>query len=214
MPFMHEDLNGRKNQKTIRRKIDTLSSDLKIENDLKQKKISKDLPKPPQDKSSNDEIGTELISWEAPEYFIHKKGFLWYFVLVLLTGALIFVSFKFKQWILIGVIFSSFLIVIQYSLKKPKIKKFTLGEKGIRAGGRVYYYSQFSSFWIKEERFGKEETKASLNLLPIKKFLPVVVIPIERENDSKIIKTKLNKYLPESAKKIDIIDQLMNKIKF
>lgn len=214
MPFMHEDLNGRKNQKTIKRKIDTLSGNLKIENNLKQKKISKDLPESSQDKSSNNEIGAELISWEAPEYFVHKKGFLWYFVLILLTGALIFLAFKFKQWILIGVILSSFLIVIQYSLKKPKIKKFSLGEKGIKAGDRIYYYSQFRSFWVKEEQFDKEQKKASLNLLPIKKFLPVVVIPIERENDSKIIKDKLNKYLPESVKKIDIIDQLMNKIKF
>ncbi len=228
MQFMPEEI-GKKNKKEIKKEtkrsvpiksssknLDTIAGIPEVDLLKQEDSGGKELGE--QDSMSAEEIiaskpkkpelqGQPLFSWEAPEYPHYEKGTLWYIVVVILGLLALILSIIFRQWILILVIVLAIAFIIQFGRRKPQLKNFSIYENGIDKDGNIYLFEQAKSFWFIET--GNE---VSLNFEPLKKFSPIVIIPLS-DIELQKLHPILTKYLPEQKREEGWIDRTSKRLK-
>jgi hypothetical protein len=98
-------------------------------------------------------------------------------------------------------------IVALYARQKPKQVTYELSEAGLRIGEKLYAYSLFKSFSLKNE-IGL----SSLQLMPLKKLMPAISIYYDAADEEKIVDI-LSKHLPLDEAKPDSIERLSRHLK-
>ncbi len=149
------------------------------------------------------------ISWTASEYIDHARGASWYLALVagtiVLAGAVYLVT---KDYFATAVIALMGIIVGVFSTHKPKQITYELSSSGLKAGQKVYPMSLFKSFaLIREGAF------SSVNLIPIKRFMPPLSIYFDPSDEQKIV-SLLGNHLPLEERGLDAIEQLSRRLRF
>lgn len=141
--------------------------------------MEKQLPKQPLSPAT--EAG-KTIEWKAPEFEYREKTPDWFWVLGIITLALVF-SVVILGNIMLGIMvgLSGFTLAL-YGAKKPGMVNFKIGPRGIRIKDKVYDYENLQSFWINYNPPRKKE----LIIESKKTFMPHIKIALGEEDPEKI----------------------------
>ncbi len=149
------------------------------------------------------------VSWTASEYIDHSKGPAWY--LTLITGTILLAAGIYlitKDYFASGVVVVVGVIVGIFSTHKPKQVTYELSASGLKAGEKVYALSLFKSFALI-----REGALSSVNLIPIKRFMPPLSIYFDPSDEQKIIGV-LGEHLPLEEGGLDAIERLSRRLRF
>jgi hypothetical protein len=148
------------------------------------------------------------VTWTASEYIEHQRGVSWYTLLALATlGLAAAVYFLTKDYFATGTIVALGVIVGAFVGRKPRQVQFELSESGLRIGEKSYSYNLFKSFAVV-----REGNLISLNLTPIKRFMPPVSAYFDPKDEQKITNI-IGEHLPYEERKPGAIDRLSLRLK-
>jgi len=148
------------------------------------------------------------VSWTAAEYIDHDHNFGWYLLLALATATLATgIYFLTKEYFAAGTIVVIGVIVGVFAVRKPRQVTYELTSRGLRVGDKQYDYHLFKSFAVI-----KDDGHHSLNLFPLKRFMPPVSAYFDPTHEKKIVNT-LSDYLPYEERPADRLDRLSRQLK-
>lgn len=142
------------------------------------------------------------ISWSVAEYEKTTKRKEWFWVLGILTLALVLAALLLKN-----ILFASFILLAGftlalYAVKKPRIINYSISGRGIKIGENLYLYESLKSFWIRYDPPRKKE----LEIITKKIVFPRLVLPLgdADPNEIRSILTQILKEeeVPESVTEI------------
>jgi len=138
----------------------------------------------------------KLISWQAPEFTFHKKSTDWFWAVGITTIALIIASILIRNFLLVILAGISGFSILMYGAKRPNIIDFSISNKGIQAGNKIYFFDDLKYFWI---RYDPPHTKQII-LESNKLLMTHLSIPLG-DIDPDVAKETLLKFIKE--KKIE-----------
>ena len=178
--------------------------------DGKEASAAPDLPTPDQKAAGPARASKDAtITWTASEYIDHTKGASWY--LVLAGGTIVLAATVYlatKDYFATGVIAVLGVIVGVFSRQKPKQVAYELSSLGLKAGEKTYPFSLFKSFALI-----REGALSSVNLIPIKRFMPPLSIYFDPSDEQKIVNL-LGSFLPLEEGGLDSIERLSRRLRF
>jgi hypothetical protein len=158
--------------------------------------------------SSPEPRSSRSVSWTASEYIEHKHGAGWYVMLLWGTAAAAAGTyFLTKEYFAAGTIAVVGIIVGVFAARQPQQIKYELSSSGLRVGEKLYDYHLFKSFSILQEG-----GFSSLNMQPLKRFMPPVTAHFEAKDQEKIVDA-ISDFLPYEEHKVDQIDKLSRKLR-
>jgi hypothetical protein len=98
-------------------------------------------------------------------------------------------------------------IVGVFAGHKPKQIQYEITESGLGVNGKNYPYNAFKSFTVL-----REGNLSSVNLIPLKRFMPPVSAYFEPKDEPKITEA-LGNHLPYENRKMDGIDRLSRRLR-
>lgn len=148
-------------------------------------------------------MNNKEISWEAQEYVQHSRETGWYVGLVLIGLVLVAGSILMGWWSFAVLIVVSVLALFVYTIRPPRVLKYSLSNKGLTEGARLYEYKDYKSFGILQdgEHF-------AIVLTPRKRFSGRVTVFFP-ENKGEEIVDAFGARLPMEEVKLDFIDKLI-----
>jgi len=152
---------------------------------------------------------TEVITWTSSEFHTHEKTIAWYLVLAIATIA---VAAAF--YLIMGGIMSPLVIVIcgiilgYYGSHRPDQLEYAMNNKGIRIGTKQYLYDDFQLFVVTTNSPAHEVT-----LIPVKRFMPPLSVRYVPDLEEKVL-DMLSNHLPLEERRADLVDSLMQRIRF
>ncbi len=146
---------------------------------------------------------SDVISWEAEEYVVRDKNAWWYVGLVAVGLVLCGIAILVQAWTFLVVIILSVFALIIYALRPPRILHYSLSNKGLSEGDRVYDYADFKAFGIL-----REGNHFAIVLIPRKRFAPRVTVYFP-ENRGEQIVDMFGARLPMEEVKLDMLDKLI-----
>ena len=157
---------------------------------------------------SRSTVPSEPVRWQASEYIHQEKNALWFvaFGLVVLVFMAIAVLLM-RAWsfaILIAVMATA---VIVYSQRPPRTLTYTISDKGLYVGDRLYQFDEFKSFGVIHDGL-----EYSVMLMPVKRFSPGVTVYFPEEFGEQIV-DMLGARLPMQELRLDIIDRIVRKLR-
>ena len=143
------------------------------------------------------------ISWEASEYIQREKGKTWYVVFAVIVLAFVVLTIFLKDWSFLALVIVCAVALLLYVMRPPRKLHYTLDDKGLTEGSRLYPYSDFKSFGIL-----KEGNHYCIVLTPKKRssLRNNVYFP---ETMGEEIVDQFGERLPMEPVKLDLIDQLI-----
>jgi hypothetical protein len=157
----------------------------------------------PSSKSASSEV-----SWQAAEFIEHPHGAGWYGLLGLVTIALTVVVYLLTKDIfatatipVVGIIVGAF------AGHKAGVAQYEISSSGMSVNGKNYPYGLFKSFSIL-----REGSLSSVNLFPMKRFMPPVSAYFESAQEEKIANA-LGSYLPYEERQMDAVDKLSRRLR-
>lgn len=154
--------------------------------------------------------GSTIISWTASEFIAYDKGPKWY--LAAFGAALVLSILTFfvtsQDKISTVFVFGLIMLLIFFAKRQPRIMSYAITNKGIVIGNTLFSYNSLKSFAIIDEG-----AISSIDILPLKRFMPSISMYYEPQDEAKITEA-LGAYLPKDERKQALIDKLMHKIRF
>jgi len=151
----------------------------------------------------------EAVSWVASEYISQTKNGGWYFALfgaiVLICGVVYLVSRDLLSVIFLSVMGILFAVIAS---RKPRQMQYTIDAEGILIGNREYDFGNFKSFSLQHDG-----AVGYISLLPLKRFMPEIVIYYAPEDEQRIFDA-LALNLPNENHKETIADKFARIIRF
>lgn len=114
----------------------------------------------------------------------------------------------FKEWLSAVVVASMAGAIFVYARKSPRTLKYELASDGIIIDSKLYPYDQFRSFAVVAHG-----SLPSIELDPLKRFMPRITIFFAPEDENEITST-LENILPRNERNADPIDRLSHYLKF
>lgn len=133
-----------------------------------------------------------LISWDAPEYIKHKKGWLWYTLFIMLAIGGTTLAYMYSSWTFSLAILAFAVTYMMYDLRHPKNIKVILSDFGIKFGKKIFQYSRIQAFWI---IYNQPFTK-TLNIRVHNEYLVDIEIQLENQDPVEVHKF-LSQKIPE-----------------
>ncbi len=146
---------------------------------------------------------TDIISWEAEEYIVRDKTAWWYVGLVAIGLVLAGIAVLLRWWTFLVVIILSAVALVIYARRPPRVLRYSLSNKGISEGEKLYVYSEFKSFGILHEG-----NNFAIVLTPKKRFLPRVTVYFPQAQGEEIVDA-FGGRLPMEEVKLDMLDKLI-----
>ena len=148
------------------------------------------------------------VAWRAAEFIEHPHNAGWYGGLVLITAGLtVLVYFITKDYIATGTMPIVGLIVGVFAGHKPSVVDYQITASGLKIGPKTYPYNLFKSFSVLQE-----DGLNSVNLFPLKRFMPPIAAYFDPPDQDKIINA-LGDHLPYEDRKMDQIDRLSRRLR-
>ena len=154
-------------------------------------------------KKSRESKKSEIVNWDAEEYVARDKNGGWYVGLILVSGGLIALSIYLGWWSFTVLVVLSAIALIIYSVRPPRVLHYSLSDKGLSEGNRLYDYSEYKSFGVYQdgEHF-------AIMLTPRKRFSPGVTVYFPKESGEKIVDA-FGVRLPMEEVKLDFLDKIV-----
>ena len=163
-----------------------------------------DLPRP----SSGSSPRSKTITWQAAEFIEHPHGAAWYGALTLITAALTAAVFLLtKDYVATATIPIVGIIVGVFAGHKPRVVQYEISSSGLKIGEKNYPYRLFKSFSVLVEG-----DLNSVNLFPLKRFMPPIAAYFEPARQAEIISV-LGEYLPYEERRMDSVDRLSRRLR-
>jgi hypothetical protein len=166
-------------------------------------------PAPPAAQTPAHAQSSAQVSWTASEFVAHHKNAGWYLALIgivaLLAGSVFVLTEDLVSTIVIAVVGISFGF---FAARKPRELQYALDTSGIHMGEKFYPYSQFKSFSLVQE-----DAAQSVWLMPLKRFMPILTMYFD-PNDQDKIAAMLSNFLPFEERQPDAVDRMMHRIRF
>ncbi len=149
------------------------------------------------------------VSWTASEFVAHEKSTGWYAALTLVAIIITAVVFLItRDKISSGVVLVCALALAVLAARKPRQQQYTVDSGGITVGQKHFDYGMFKSFAVVPEG-----AFSSIVLTPLKRFAPLTTIYYAPEDEEQIV-ALLTDHLPFEEHKLDMVDNLMRRIRF
>lgn len=149
-----------------------------------------------------------LISWNAPEFIFTHKPAGWFVGLAAFFIALIVVAALIRQWFTIGVFVIAGIAVAAVANRRPRILNYTLTNYSLEVGDKRYDYDHFTAYYETDD-YGQKV----IELLPNKRFAPLVSLPILPEKEDNIDGV-LSSVLPKTEPRSDVIERVFRFLRF
>lgn len=146
---------------------------------------------------------TDIISWEAEEYIVRDKTAWWYVGLIAVGLALSGLAIWLEWWSFLAVVILSVVALLIYAMRPPRMLRYSLSNKGVSEGDKLYEYSEFKSFGIL-----KEGEHFAIVLTPRKRFSPRVTVYFPAAQGEEIVDA-FGGRLPMEEVKLDALDKLI-----
>lgn len=145
----------------------------------------------------------DAITWEAEEYIVREKNTWWYVGLVAVSLVLVGLAVLAQAWTFLVVIVLSVVALLVYTLRPPRMLQYTLTNKGLSEGEKLYDYSEFKAFGIL-----REGNHFAIVLTPRKRFSPRVTVFFPQSQGEEIVDA-FGARLPMEEVKLDLLDKLI-----
>lgn len=145
----------------------------------------------------------EPISWEAEEYVVRDRNGWWYVGLVAVTLLLSGLAIWIQAWTFLAVVILSMVALLVYTMRPPRILRYSLSNKGLSEGEKLYTYDEFKAFGILHEG-----NHFAIVLTPRKRFSPRLTIYFP-ENKGEMIVDAFGERLPMEEVRLDFVDKLI-----
>ena len=152
----------------------------------------------------------DAVRWTASEYIAHHKSYGWFMGYGFVLGLIALLIYVFTRGDFVSTVMV-FIIGVAFGIfagRQPRELNYAVDPAGVRIGSRSYPYASFKSFSVIEE-----DPIRSINLLPLKRFMPPISIYYDPEDEEKIIST-LSLHLPFEEKDHDFVERLMRRVRF
>ncbi len=146
---------------------------------------------------------TDIITWEAEEYIVRDKTTWWYVGLIAVGLVLAGISVWLQWWSFLVVVVLSIVSLIIYAKRPPRMLHYSLSNKGLSEGDKLYEYSEFKSFGILQE--GRH---FAIVLTPVKRFSPRMLVFFPQAQGEQIVDV-FGARLPMAEVKLDLLDKLI-----
>jgi hypothetical protein len=155
------------------------------------------------------DLGTESITWTSSEFHIHEKTIAWYLMLAVTTIVVAVVLYLWTGSIMTPVVIVICAIILAYyGSHRPDQLEYAMNNKGIRIGTKQYLYDDFQLFVVTPNSPTHEVT-----LIPVKRFMPPLSVRYVPDLEEKIL-NMLSDHLPLEERRADLVDSLMQRIRF
>ncbi len=151
----------------------------------------------------------EPVSWTASEFIDHQKTPSWYLGLAAVTVvAMGLVYVLTRDYISTGVIGTVAILFGVIAARQPRTLQYQISDHGIQIGDKFFEYALFKSFSVTQDG-----PIYSITLMPLKRFMTPISMYYDPKDEKKIGNI-LSDYLPYEERSHDVVDRLMNKIRF
>ena len=147
------------------------------------------------------------ISWEAQEYVSRDKNVGWYIALVIIGLSLTAVGVLVKWWSFSLLIVVSVIALIVYSVRPPRMLKYTMSSKGLKEGNRMYNFEDFRAFGVINDG-----GHYAIVLTPRKRFSPRTWVYFPEQQGEGIVDA-FGMRLPMEEVKLDVIDKIVRALR-
>lgn len=144
-----------------------------------------------------------VINWNAKEYIARDKNAGWYVGLVAVGIILAAVGIIFNAITFVILVVVSVVALIVYSVRPPRVLHYSLSEKGLSEGNKLYNYEDYKSFGVL-----KENGNFAIVLTPRQRFSLRVTVYFPQEDGEKIV-DMFGKRLPMEEVKMDFLDRVV-----
>jgi len=160
---------------------------------------------------NNDQIGSVLYSWEAPEFIVSQEGGgrgVNIAMAIVLLGLLAWAIWA-RQWVAAALVGMGGLAIYLLRTSQPRVFTHSLTDAGVLVGKKFYPYGKLRSFWLV-----LDGNVRVLNLLPSRKFGLALTLQLGDASIDKV-RDALSGKLPEDASRgEDPIDKVGRMLKF
>ncbi len=151
----------------------------------------------------------EVISWEAPEYFQHEKGWKWYLIAAILIVLLVIYGiFTNNLTLAIALVLASAVYMMVHA-QAPQHVNVIVSRTGIKVGQREYPYQNIKFFWI---IYSPHKIK-TLNLETNSRYLPDISIQLGDQDPAQLRTFLLMHIREKEGKEENFVDLIMHILK-
>jgi hypothetical protein len=149
------------------------------------------------------------MEWDTLEHpEIHHTND-WYASVIIIAGALIAVSFLYKNFLFVTLIFVGTFALLLLAARKPQMMHVDIRKTGVREGNILHPYQSLDGFSVIEYHDGHR-----LLLESNRRLMPLIVISVPSTINADALHDMLAKYLPVKELHESIPHQLMEKLGF
>ena len=148
-------------------------------------------------------VAKNVVSWEAEEYIVREKNAWWYAGLIAVGLVLAGVAILLKAWSFVALVVVSVVALIVYAMRPPRILHYSLSNKGLSEGDKLYGYEEFKAFGLL-----REGENFAIVLTPRKRFAPRVTVYFPEAKGEAIVDA-FGARLPMEEVKLDLLDKLI-----
>lgn len=152
-----------------------------------------------------------VVNWEAEEYVVQERGLGWYVILMAVAFAaagLAIWLMGWGAWSLIALIAVSVVALIVYTRRPPRMLHYSLSDKGLSEGNKLYEFQNYKSFGVAKDDGGR----FSIVLVPKKRFGGRVSVYFPQEHGEQIV-DMFGARLPMETVEPDFIDRIVKMLK-
>ena len=143
----------------------------------------------------------DIVNWEAQEYIAREKRGGWYVGLAVVGIGLTALSVVLQWWTFTALVVVSVVALIVYAVRPPRKLHYSLSDKGLSEGNRLYDFAQFKAFGVLNDG-----PNFSIVLTPKKRFSPRVTVYFPEAQGEQIV-DMFGGRLPMEEVKMDLLDK-------
>ncbi len=149
------------------------------------------------------------IEWTASEYVANPKTAGWYGLLAVGSIILAIVVYFLSRDVIPTVVIAVLGIIVGiFAARQPHTLTYRIDHQGLHIGTKFYPYSSFKAFSV-----AHEHAMGFISLLPLRRFMPPLVVHYAPEDESHIAEV-ISNYLPYEEHKPDLVDSITRSIRF
>ena len=148
-------------------------------------------------------MAKEIVNWDAREYILQEKKTGWYVGLVVVALGLIALAVWQEWWTFVVLVVLATASLWIYTVRPPRVLHYSLGNKGLSEGNKLYPYEDYRAFGVL-----KEGKNFAIVLLPRKRFAAGVKVYFPEEAGEKIVDA-FGARLPMDEVKMDVLDKIV-----
>ena len=153
---------------------------------------------------------TIAYSWQTSEFQYKEKKKNWYWILGIVTFALIITAVVMDNYLLAVLVTIGAVLIVNQSKQQPLDLEIEISEQGITIHDTAHSYESIRAFWMKENK----ENEVMLILLTSQAMTPLVSIIVPEEINPVELRDYLLNYIKEEELRQSYTERIIKKIGF